>query len=249
MSRTPSKSRQAPPRRTAPTRRTPKRGSSPNGSKGGGATPALKTWLIVGGGILGVFVLWQVLGAVLGTGEAPETRPPVLITTGATGVLGSGDAPPASAGTKAGVFPDQLAGSRLDVNVVALGTTPHDCTAQTLRTGGETLAVYHHRCPDKAGVDRYFFLVRMTNHTKGRVYVRLDGFTLEGSKGKPLEPFPTPPLGSPSTRFFQGSRSVAADQTVRGWVTFDGSGGFVPTALVYADGKEILRVRFQGDWA
>jgi len=207
----------------------------------------MKTWLIVGGGVLGIFVLWQVLGAVLGTGDAPETRPPAVITTGATGVLGSGDAPPAPAGTKAGVFPDQLDGSRLDMNVVALGTTPHDCTAQTIRTGGQTLAVYHHRCPE-AGVDRYYFLVRMTNHAKGQAYVRLDGFTLEGSNAKPLEPFPTPPVGSPSTRFFQGSRSVAADQTVKGWVTFDGAGGFVPTALVYADGKEILRIRFQGDW-
>jgi len=248
MSRTPSKSRQAPTRRARPPRRTPKRGGSPNGSSGGGATPALKTWLIVGGGILGVLVLWQVLGAVLGTGDAPETRPPALVTTGATGALGSGDAAPAPAGTRTGVFPDQLDGSRLDMNVVALGTTPHDCTAQTIRTGGQTLAVYHHRCPE-AGVDRYFFLVRMTNHAKGRVYVRLDGFTLEGSKGKPLEPFPTPPVGSPQTRFFEGSRSVAADQTVRGWVTFDGSGGFAPAALVYADGKELLRVRFQGDWS
>ena len=247
MSRTPSKSRPAPARRPTPSRRTPKRGST-KGSSGGGATPALKTWLIVGGGILGVFVLWQVLGAVLGTGADPETRPPALITTGATGSVGSGDAPPAPAGNRSGVFPDQLGGSRLDMNVVALGTTPHDCTAQRIRTGGETLAVYHHRCPEQGGADRYFFLVRMTNHTKGRVYVRLDGFTLERANGKPLEPFPTPPVGSPSTRFFQGSRSVAADQTVRGWVTFDGSGGFVPTALVYADGKEILRVRFQGDW-
>lgn len=248
MSRTPSKSRQAPARRPAP-RRTPKRGASSNGSSGGGATPALKTWMIVGGGLLGIVVLWQVLGAVLGTGDEPETRPPALFTTGATGALGSGDAAPAPAGTKAGAFPDQLEGSRLDMNVVALGTTPHDCSAQTIRTGGQTLAVYHHRCPDKPGVDRYFFLVRMTNHAKGRVYVRLDDFTLEGPNGKPLEPFPTPPVGSPSTRFFQGSRSVAADQTVRGWVTFDGSGGFVPTALVYTDGKETLRVRFQGDWS
>ena len=204
--------------------------------------------MIVGGAVLGIIVLWQVLGAVLGTGDAPETRSPAVITTGATGTLGSGDAAAAPSGTKTGVFPDQLGGSRLDMNVVALGTTPHDCTAQTIRTAGQTLAVYHHRCPEP-GVDRYFFLVRMTNHAKGRVYVRLDGFTLEGAKGKPLEPFPAPPVGSQSTRFFQGSRSVAADQTVRGWVTFDGSGGFVPTALVYEDGKETLRVRFQGDWA
>jgi hypothetical protein len=172
-----------------------------------------------------------------------------VISTGPTGALGSGDAPPAPAGNRSVVFPEQLEGSRLDMNVVALGTTPPDCTARTIRTGGEILAVYHHRCPDTAGVDRYFFRVRMTNHTNGRVYVRLDGFALEGSTGRPVEPFPTPPLGSPSTRFFQGSRAVAADQTVRGWITFDGSGGFVPAALTYADGKEILRVRFQGDWA
>ena len=88
----------------------------------------------------------------------------------------------------------------------------------------------------------------MTNHAKGRVFVHLDGFTLEGANGKPREAFPTPPVGSPSTRFIQGTRAIAEDQTIRGWVTFDGSGGFVPTALVYADGKEILRFRFQGDW-
>jgi hypothetical protein len=134
------------------------------------------------------------------------------------------------------------------VNVAALCRTPHDCTAQMLRTGGKTLAVYHHRCPDESATDRYYFLVRMTNPTTGRVYVRLDGFTFEGPAGKPRKAFPTPPVGSPSTRFIQGTRAVAEDQTLRGWVTFDGSGGFVPSAPVYADGKETLRVRFEGAW-
>jgi len=203
--------------------------------------------MIVGGSILGLIVLWQVLGMVLGHGDEVQTEPPVLVT-GATGALGSGDAPPAKAGTVTGTFPDQLGGSRLDVNVVALGTTPHDCTAQMLRTGGETLAVYHHRCPDEPHGDRYYFLLRMTNHAKGRVDVHLDGFTLEGANGNTREAFATPPVGSPSTRFIQGTRAIAEDQTLRGWVTFDGSGGFVPAALVYTDGKEILRIRFQGTW-
>ena len=106
MSRTPSRSRQAPVRRPTPPRRPPSRGPQ-KGKGSGGATPALKTWMIVGGSILGLVVLWQVLGLVLGHGDEVETRPPVLVTTGATGALGSGDAPPAKAGTLTGAFPGE----------------------------------------------------------------------------------------------------------------------------------------------
>ena len=41
---------------------------------------------------------------------------------------------------------------------------------------------------------------------------------------------------------------MAAHQSIKGWITIDGTDGFLPVALVYADGDEVLRVRFQGDW-
>ena len=34
----------------------------------------------------------------------------------------------------------------------------------------------------------------------------------------------------------------------KGRITIDGTDGFLPAALVYTDGHEVLRVRFQGDW-
>ena len=60
--------------------------------------------------------------------------------------------------------------------------------------------------------------------------------------------FPTPPVGSPSTRFIADTRAVAAHQSIKGWITIDGTDGFLPAALVYADGDEVLRIRFQGEW-
>jgi hypothetical protein len=103
-------------------------------------------------------------------------------------------------------------------------------------------------CVQESGLDRYFFLVRLTNHSKGRVYVNLDGFTVEPTDGKPRPAFPTPPVGSPSTRFIADTRAVAAHQSIKGWITIDGTDGFLPAALVYTDGDEVLRIRFQGDW-
>ena len=198
--------------------------------------------------MLGLIVVWKVLGAVLGDGvPQADTRPPLTIT-GPSGSLGTGDAPPASAGTRAATFPTPVEGTRLELKAIGLGANPPDCVAQGLRSGGKTLTVFHHRCVEEPGLDRYFFLVRITNHAKGRVYVRLDGFTVEGASGRPRPAFPTPPVGSPSTRFIADTRAVAADQSIKGWITVDGTDGFLPVALVYADGEEILRVRFQGDW-
>jgi hypothetical protein len=196
---------------------------------------------------LGVLVLWKVLGATMGDPAEEDTRPP-LVLTGPTGSLGSGDAPPAPAGSEAAGFPTAVKGTRLELKVIALGAHPPECTAQNLRTDGRSLTVYHHRCVQEEGLDRYFFLVRLTNHSEGRVYVNLDGFAVEAAKGKPRTAFATPPVGSPSTRFIAPTRAVAANQSVKGWVTIDGTDGFAPLALVYADGAEILEVRFQGSW-
>jgi hypothetical protein len=198
--------------------------------------------------VLGVIVLWKVLGVVLGGGgPQAQTRPPLTVT-GPSGSLGTGDAPPAPEGTVAATFPASVDGMRLELKVIALGAHPPECVAQGLRTGSKTLTVFHHRCVQEPGLDRYFFLVRLTNHSKGRVYVNLDGFTVEPVNGKPRPAFPTPPVGSPSTRFIADTRAVAAHQSIKGWITIDGTDGFLPAALVYTDGDEVLRVRFQGDW-
>lgn len=148
----------------------------------------------------------------------------------------------------AATFPAPVDGTRLQVKAIGLGAHPPECVAQGLRTGGKTLTAFRHRCVEEPGLDRYFFLVRLTNHSKGRVYVNLDGFTVEGAKGKPRPAFATPPVGSPSTRFIAETRAVAAHQSIKGWITIDRTDGFLPVALVYADGDEILGVRFQGDW-
>ena len=246
MSRAPQRSRQAPVRRPTPSKRAPARGAPSR--PGDGPGPGLKTWLLVGAGLLGVLVLWKVAGTVLGGGTPQQDTRPPLILTGPSGSLGTGDAPPAPAGSQAATFPTPVIGTRLELKAIALGAHPPGCVAQDLRSGGKTLTVFHHRCADEPDLDRYFFLVRLTNHSKGRVYVNLDGFTVEAANGKPRPAFATPPVGSPSTRFIADTRSVAADQSIKGWITIDGTDGFTPVTLVYADGAEILRVRFQGDW-
>ena len=78
--------------------------------------------------------------------------------------------------------------------------------------------------------------------------MNLDDFTVEPTDGKPRSAFPTPPVGSPSTRFIADTRAVAAQQSIKGWITIDGTDGFLPAALVYTDGEDVLRIRFQGDW-
>jgi len=60
--------------------------------------------------------------------------------------------------------------------------------------------------------------------------------------------FATPPLGSDSTRFLPESRAIAAEQVLKGWITTDGTDGFIPVGLTYADGEEILTVAFDGTW-
>ena len=75
-----------------------------------------------------------------------------------------------------------------------------------------------------------------------------DGSTVEPTDDKSRPAFPTPPVGSPSTSLIADTRAVAAHQSIKGWITIDGTDGFLPAALVYTDGDEVLRIRFQGDW-
>jgi hypothetical protein len=184
---------------------------------------------------------------VLG-GDAPQAqaRPPLTVT-GPSGSPGTGDTPPAPAGTLTATFPSSVDGTRLELKVIALGAHPPECVAQGLRTGSKTLTVFRHRCVQEPGTTATF-LLRLTNHSKGRVYMNLDGFTIEPADGKPRPAFPTLPVGSPSTRFIADTRAVAAHQGITGWIPIDGTDGFRPAALVYTDGEEVLRVRFQGDW-
>jgi hypothetical protein len=108
--------------------------------------------------------------------------------------------------------------------------------------------VYHHRCSSNERDDRYFFLVEVTNLTDARVFVSLENFTVGAPGGSGSTPFANPPLGSNSTRFLAESRAIAAGQVLKGWITFDGTDGFNPEGLTYADGEELLTVDFEGDW-
>jgi len=49
-------------------------------------------------------------------------------------------------------------------------------------------------------------------------------------------------------RFFPPSTGIVASGRLKRWVTVDGTDGFLPTALTYADGEESLTVHFEGDW-
>ena len=66
---------------------------------------------------MGVVVVWRLLSAVFG-GDAVA---PVISATGPTGSIGTGDAPPAPAGSHSSRFPTAVAGTRLDLKVIALG--------------------------------------------------------------------------------------------------------------------------------
>jgi hypothetical protein len=185
----------------------------------------------------------------LGGDDADRATP--TPSSGATGPSGPGatrDAPPAPEGSHAAAFPTAVEGTRLELKVVALGSSPADCVPESLRTGTGVLTVYHHRCLEERGLDRYFFLVRLTNRTEGRVFVNLDSFAVVGPNGHPRPAFATPPVGSPATRFIPSVRAIASEELLRGWITIDGTDGFSPAALVYEDGAESLRVRFQGAW-
>ncbi len=200
--------------------------------------------MIVVGAILGLVVMWQVLSAILG-GDAEA---PLATGTGPTGSIGTGDAPPAPPGSRSSTFPTAVVGTRLELKVIALGDHPPECAAESIKVDGVVRTVYHHRCVADDQGDRYFFLVEVTNLTDARVFVSLENLAVGTPGGPDRAPYANPPLGSNSTRFLPESRAIAAGQVLKGWLTFDGTDGFRPTDLSYADGEELLTVDFGGDW-
>ena len=200
--------------------------------------------MIVGGAILGLVVMWRLLSAILGG----DPDGPIATVTGPTGSVGTGDAPPAPPGSHSSTFPTAVLGTRLELKAIALGDHPPECAAESIKVDGVVHTVYHHRCIADDQGDRYFFLVEITNLTDARVFVSLENFAVGVPGGSDRAPFPNPPLGSNSTRFLPESRAIAAGQVLKGWITFDGTDGFTPADLTYADGEEFLAVDFDGDW-
>jgi hypothetical protein len=200
--------------------------------------------MIVVGAILGLVVMWRLLSAILGG----DVEAPIATGTGPTGSIGTRDAPPAPPGSRASAFPSAVAGTRLELKVIALGDHPPGCAAESIKVDGVVRTVYHHRCVSDDHGDRYFLLVEVTNLTDARVFVSLEIFGLGTPGGSERAPFANPPLGSNSTRFLPESRAIAAGQVLKGWITFDGTDGFTPADLTYADGEQPLTVVFEGDW-
>jgi hypothetical protein len=191
-------------------------------------------------------LLWKVVPALVGGGDGGSTGAGV---TGANGAGGLTDSNPAPEGSRTATFPGPVEGTRLEFRVIGLGRHPAHCTPRILRIGEGERVPFHHSCAGEEGIDRYYFLVRLANLTDGLVSVRLSGFTLTSSQGDAYEALPTPPLGSPSTRFFPPEAELVVDGVLKKWVTFDGSEGFTPAELTYEDGAQTLTVRFEGDWS
>jgi hypothetical protein len=242
MARAPERAKRPAPRRTpSRTRPASRAGGSPRQQ-----APVRRTWLLVIGAVLGLVVLWRVIPAVLGGGADPAT-PDASPSTSSTGPILAGEAPPAPAGARSARFPKVVEGTRLEVKVVSLGDDPSRCRAELLDVGTDERAVFHHRCGDEGGLDRYFFLVRLENVTDGRVTVELDRFEVVGPGGARVALDSVPGWSSP-VRFFPPSDAIVPGDSLKGWVTVDGTDGFLPQSLTYADGKERLRVEFGGRW-
>jgi len=210
-----------------------------------GSKISARTGLIVAGSVIGLLIVVR-LGASLLSGE-----PQAPSDTGGpepTGTVGTGDAPPPPVGSRSSNFPIAVDGTRLQLKVIALGDHPSVCEAESLEVGTVVRTVYHHRCASVDQGDRYFFLVQVTNLADARVYVSLDNFSITTPTGSSRGPFATPPLGSDSTRFLPASRAIAAEQVLKGWITVDGTNGFIPVGLSYVDGEETLTVAFDGIW-
>ncbi len=202
---------------------------------------------MLGGGAL-AFLLLLWLGSRLlhggdGGGGALLTGP-----TGPTGGSGAPYASPPPPGAVSATFPEPAAGTRLEVKVDALGDRPSACTAEGLLIGGDLRTVYHHRCGGE-DLDRYYFLVEVTNISTGRVPVSVEGFSVVDVGGELHEALPNPPPGAPATRFFPQALTLGPGATLKRWVTIDGSDGDRPDRLVYADGPERFTIRFRGTWA
>jgi hypothetical protein len=245
MARTPERTKRGVPRRT-PTR--PTRSASRAASSGAAEreTPVRRTWLLVGGAILGLLLIWRLVPALVGGGSEPA-EPPDSTRTSSTGPILAGEAPPAPAGARSVAFPAVLDGTRLQVKVVTLGDDPRRCRAELLEVGDDRRAVFHHRCVEEGGIDRYFFFVRLVNLTDGRVTVELDRFEVLAPGGARV-PLDSIPGWSSSEEFFPPSDGIVPGGSLKGWITFDGTDGFRPKGLTYADGKERLTVEFEGRW-
>jgi hypothetical protein len=198
------------------------------------------------GTILGLLLVWRVIPALLG-GAADPDAPDASPSTSSTGPVLAGEAPPAPPGEESTVFPAVLEGTRLQLKVITLGDDPRRCRAALLQVGDDARAVFHHDCVREDGLDRYFFFVRLVNLTEGRVTVELDRFEVAAPDG-PRVPLPSIPEWSSSEKFFPPSDGIVPGGSLKGWITVDGTDGFVPKSLTYADGEERLTVQFDGRW-
>ena len=216
------------------------------GAKGPSTGTKLRAWGLLGAAVLGVLLVLWLATRLLGGGGGAEEVPPA-----ATGATGAGSVPFAPAPPEGAVhdsFPRPAVGTRLELKVIALGDDPSVCVAEGLQIRGDVRTVYHHGCKGDEGIDRAFFLVRVTNRSDGRVALALEGFSLRTEDGVEHEALVTPPAGVPASRFFPPTVTIGPGVSFKRWVTFDGSDGERPGHLAYADGDEELSVRFRGRW-
>jgi hypothetical protein len=245
MARAPERAKRPVPRRTTARTRS---ASSRSGTSAGAEqqAPVRRTWLLVGGAILGLLLVWRVIPAVLGGGADPAT-PEGSPSTSSTGPILAGEAPPAPPGARSAAFPKVVDGTRLEAKVISLGDDPSRCRAEVLDVGTDERAVFHHRCGQEGGLDRYFFLVRLVNLTDGRVTVELDRFEV-GAPGGTRVALDTVPDWSSPAKFFPPSDGIVPGGNLKGWITVDGTDGFLPKSLTYVDGDERITVEFDGRW-
>jgi len=79
---------------------------------------------LVGAGLLGVLVLWKVLGAAMGDPAEENTRPARPHRPDRVDAIGRGTAGPA--GSEAASFPRAVKGTRPELKVIALGANAPD---------------------------------------------------------------------------------------------------------------------------
>jgi len=241
MVRTPNRTGRKPARRSPPPRRPAARGASTSTP-----APALRTWVIVGVTVIGLLLAWRIASLLFAGGGSD--LPSGSGASGATGIVAGGEAPPAPQGSRSAAFPAPVVGTRLELRLIALGDHPDRCTAESVEIGGDVRTVYHHRCEDEPDVDRYYFLVELTNLTGRRVTAELGGFSVEPASGQARPALGSPPPDANPARFFPPSQGIVADGKLKRWVTIDGTDGFVPSELTYRDGAESLTVRIPDAW-
>jgi hypothetical protein len=167
-------------------------------------------------------------------------------TTSGSGSYADPNAP--GKGTATAAFAKPVVGTRVQMNVLALGDHPERCVPASLQLGGDVRTVYHHSCEGvEPGSDTYYFLVRITNLTKEDVPVRLDHFRVIKASGEAQAPLGERPPTATET-FFPTSTVLGPNANFKGWITFDGSPSFTPASLRYLDGQESLIVAFRGNW-